>query len=388
MKIGYFVGHFPYDHTVESKNYHCGGAENAAYCLALEMSKKYELEIFTTSTNSKDSIETYENILIHRYGTNFRLLSSNISLGMFSKPAKHDVDIVHIHFDIPPGPLAGLKFAKKKNIPLVVTYHGDWVGSYGGIIRRAGVAFQNRYMVDKILLHADVIISPSRHYINESNFLGKYKDKIVVIPNGVNLKDFDIPYDKEECRRKLNLPVNKKIVLFLSYLSPYKGPDILIKAMTRIVKAIPDTELVFVGKGAMMTELKALSEILQIEKNVIFTGFVDDDLRAFYYKAADVFCLPSTLNTEVFPLVLLEASASGLPMVVSDLETFNCIIEEGCNGLISKKRDDKNLADAIIFLLENEDIRKKMGIVARNKVEIYSWGNIAEETEKIYDSLI
>ena len=111
-------------------------------------------------------------------------------------------------------------------------------------------------------------------------------------------------------------------------------------------------------------------------------------MKPFYYKAADIFCLPSTMTTEVFPLVLLEASASEIPMVVSDLNTFKCIVENGYNGIIARRGDPEALANAIIYLLENEDTRKKMGKNARKKVEKYTWERIAEMTEKVYQMVL
>ena len=388
MRIGYFITHFPYEYRVNNedfKQYHCGGAEIAAYYLAINMAKRgYEIDVFTTSASSKTAIEKHENMKIYRYGTNSRLLTSNISFGMFRKPIKHNVDIIHTHFDIAPGPLAGLRYAKKKKVPLVVTYHGDWQESFGSFIRRMGITFHNKYLVDKILSYADVIISPSEPYIDESKFLRNYRDKIVVIPNGINLGEFNVRYSKKECRERLGLPLNKKILLYFGYLSPYKGPDVLVNAMPKIMEEVPDAELVFAGKGVMRDELEMLSKSLGVEKNVRFTGFVEDNLKPLYYKAADVFVLPSTMSTEVFPLVLLEASASRLPMVVSDLDTFKCIIEENYNGILTKRNDENDLADAIICLLENEDARKEMGENAREKAEDYSWERIAEETEKVY----
>ena len=388
MKIGYFVTKFPYGQRFDHYSY--GGASLAAYYLAIEMAKRgHEIDVFTTSIDSKDSIEKYKNMTIYRYGTNFRVLTSNISFGMFRKPIKHDVDITHVHFDIPPGPLAGLGYAKRKNVPLIVTYHGDWVESFGGFIRRVGVAFHNKYQVDKLLSYADVIISPSEYYINESRFLRKYRDKIIGIPYGINLSDFEISYSKEECRKNLGLPLDKKILLYVGYLSPYKGPDVLVKAMPRIVKIVPNVELIFVGKGVMREELERLSKRLGVEKNVRFVGFIGDvTIKTLYYKAADVFCLPSTMSTESFGIVNLEAMACGTPIVASKIGGIPDVVRDGENGLLAPPMDPEALADVLIYLLENEDVREEMGKNGRKKVEDYSWEKYAEETEKVYKRVI
>jgi len=239
-----------------------------------------------------------------------------------------------------------------------------------------------------VLSSADVIVSPSEHYISESRFLGKYKDKTITIPNGINLNDFDIQYSKEECRKKLGLATEKHIILFLGKLAPYKSPHLLVKAMPTVISKFPNVEVVFVGDGRLKQQLKELSRRLGVEKSIRLTGFVEEGLKPFYYKAADIFVLPSTMRTEVFPLVLLEASASGLPMIVSDLKTFRCIIEDGWNGLFTKRDDYKSLGDAIIYLLENEDLRKTMGRNAKEKVKAYSWEKIAEKYEEVYQRLV
>jgi len=371
------------------QQYVCGGSVLATYYLALEVAKRdYEIKIFTTSYDSKDFVEEYDNLKIYRYGTNIKLLTSNISLGLFYKPFVHNVDIVHVSFDIPPGPFAGLRYAKKKNLPLVVTYHGDWEESYGNIFRRLGVTFHNKFLVDKILSYAKVIISPSGAYVGASRFLRKYKDKIVVIPNGINLEEFNIPYPKEECRRKLGLPINKNILLFFGYLSPYKSPDILLKILPKILKEIPNTLLVFAGSGVMKEELERLSAKLNVDENAKFVGFVGKKWRALYYKAADIFCLPSTMSTECYPLAILEAMACGVSIVASKIGGIPDVINDRENGLLVSPRDSEKLADAIIYLLENKDARERMEKKGREKVEEYSWERIAEETKKVYDQVI
>ena len=387
MKIGYFINHFPY--KINYSQYWCGGSGNVAYYLATHMALRgHEISIFTTSIDSNASIEQYENINIYRHSTNFRIKNASMSLSMFLNATKYKVDIVHAHLTGSVNEFIIQRYTKRKNTLLIVTYHGDPEKNMGGIIYKTGVYFYVKYILDKVLSRADVIISPSEYYIDESIFLGKYRDKIVVIPNGINIDEFDIVYSKEECRKKLGLPFNENIILFVGTLSLYKGPDVLLKAMLKVIKNIPNAKLVFVGGGPMRKGLEMQSRKLGVEKHVIFAGFVEENLKSLYYKAADVFCLPSTMKSEVFPVVFLEASASGLPMVVSNLDTFKCIIDEGYNGIVTKRGDENNLAGAIIYLLENEGVREKMGKNAKEKVKDYSWGKIAEMTEKVYEGLI
>jgi glycosyltransferase involved in cell wall biosynthesis len=302
---------------------------------------------------------------------------------------KYDVDIVHIHNTTAPGVIAGMIYAKKKRKPIVVTHHGaEKFSNFGSVIRRISVFLYVNFLVDKIFSYADAIICPSAYFINDSRYLKKYKEKIKIVPNGINLDAFNIPISKEECRKKLKLPSETDIILFLGALIPKKAPDILLRAMSKIVKKRSDVILILAGSGIMRENLEKLSEKMGIKNNIKFVGFVEEYLKPLYYKAADIFVLPSTMSTEVFPIVLLEASASGLPMIVSDLNTFRCIIEERYNGLFAKRKNEENLADVIIYLLENKDIQKEMGKNAKKKVRDYSWEKIAEKTEKVYTDLI
>jgi len=387
MKIGYFSSKYPYSYS--SPNYICGGSVLATQSLVNEISKKgHDINVFTSSQDSKSHFETNGNIEIYRYGTNLNLMSSNISIGLFRESLKNDVDVVHVSFDIPPGPFAGLRYAKKKDIPLVVTYHGDWDASYGSFMRKIGVSITNKLIIDKLLSFADVIISPSKRYLEVSDYLSKYEDKIEVIPNGVYLNEFDINISKRECRSVLNLPLEDKIILFFGYLSPYKSPDILLKALKKILENISNVTLVFAGSGVMMKELKRLSIDLGVKENVKFVGFVEKDKKPFYYKAADIFCLPSSRKTESFGIVNLEAMASGIPVVGSNFGGIPDVVKDGENGLLVPPNDIDSLVNALIKLLNNQKERKEMGLNGKNKAKMYSWDNIANETNEIYNKVI
>ena len=395
MKIGYFINHFPYENcfndTEHFRQYWCGGAENDAYNLATNMALRgHKISIFTTSIDSKPSIEQYENIDIYRHPTNFRIMNRNISCSLFLESAKCQVavDVIHAHLTNSVNEFIIPRYIKRKKKPLIVKYHGDPERNMGGIIYKTGVFFYAKYILDNVLSRADVILSPSEYYINESRFLGKYRDKIVVIPYGINIGEFDIPYSKEECRDKLGLPIDMNILLFVGNLSPYKGPEVLVKAMQKIIKEVPNTKLIFAGSGGLREELQMLSKKLGVEKYVKFAGFVEKMVKTMYYKAADVFCLPSTMNAESFGIVNLEAMACGVPIVSSTIGGIPAVVRDGENGLLVPPKDSEALADAIIYLLGNEDVREKMGKSGRKKVEDYSWEKIAEMTEKVYEELI
>ena len=387
MKIGYFINHFPY--KVNYSQYWCGGSGNVAYNLATHMALRgHEISIFTTSIDSNASTEQYENISIYRHSTNFRIKNSSMSLSMFLNATKYKVDIVHAHLTNSVNEFIIPRYIKRKNIPLIVTYHGDPEKNMGGFIYKTGVSFYAKYVLDKVLSRADLVISPSEYYIDESRFLGKYRDKIVVIPNGINIKDFDIAYSKKESRKKLGLPFDENIILFVGTLSLYKGPDILLKAMLKILENIPNSKLVFVGSGPMREGLEKQSKKLSVEKYVIFAGFVEEGLKPLYYRATDIFVLPSIMNTESFGIVNLEAMACGVSIVASKIGGIPDVVKDMENGLLVPPKDSNALADAIIYLLENENVRERMGRNGRKKIKNYSWERIAEETEEIYKELI
>ena len=361
-----------------------GGVENGTYQLAKQMAKKgHDVFVFTTSDNGGDSYEEYGNIHIHRYSKNFSIGRAPISFGSLYKPIISGIklDIVHARMGNLPVPLTGYWYSRRHSVPYIVSYHGDWDATFGSPGRRVGVFLFNNLLCDYILSNADKIIALSKEHAHESKILGKYLDNIVVIPNGLNPEEFEIPYTKEQCRENLGLPGKAKIILFLGSLTPIKAPDILVKSMKIVLDSIPDAYLVIAGDGPMEQELIELTERLGIGASVRFTGFVSDE-KSQYYKAADIFVLPS--RHEAFGNVLLEASASGLPIVVSDIRSVRAIVDEECNGLFAQIDDEVDFAQKIVYLLRNEVVRREKGANAREKCEPFTWDAIATKTERLY----
>jgi len=382
MRLGHFVSLFP-DRNREIEVY---GAGRVAYHLCNMLAQKgHEVHVFAPF--KRDLIEDYGSMTVHFYKSFLRLGVMNVSCKLLYKPTGYNVDIAHVHYDTPISVIAGLRYAKKKKVPLVVTWHGDWMENYGGVIRRLGIYLFNRYFVDKFLSCTNVIITPSSYYIQESRFLKRYEDKVVEIPNGVNIDYFAVPYSKDECRERLGLNNGKNVVLYLNALYPLKGPRILLKAIPKIMKEHKDTIFVFVG-GGDVNKYKEISEEMGVRKHVRFTGYVEENVKPLYYNASDVFVLPSIETFESFGIVNLEAMACGVPLVASKIGGVPDVVKNGENGLLVPPKNSDALGDAIMSLLENEEIRKKMGKKGKEMVKNYAWDKVAEMTGRVYEDLI
>jgi glycosyltransferase involved in cell wall biosynthesis len=393
MKIGYFIGHFPYIKLLNNinyiKKYAHGGTEMAAYHLAVNMAKRgNQIDVFTSSIDSKNSDEIYPNMTIHRHATSFKVASANASLKLIYKPLNYDLDIIHAHSPIPYSDLPALLYAKRKKVPFILTYQFDGQETGGSFTRNKGVSLYNKFFINKVLDAANVIIATTKSFANESPFLKKYKKKIVVIPNGINVEEITTSYTKDESRNILGLPLDSHIILFLGSLVPYKGPDILLKAFEIIKKDFPSTKLIFAGRGSMIDELRDLSKKMGLDNDVTFQGFVKEELKPLYYRSSDIFCLPSTTMAESFGIVNLEAMASGVPIVASNLGGIPDIVKHGENGLLSKPCDIHSLADALTCLLNDDILRKKMGNNGIMFADNYTWKKIAKETEELYTNTL
>jgi len=386
MRIGYFITHYPYEKHYD--NYFCGGMEVAASSLAVNMANKgHEISIFTTSFDSNDSVEKHENMKIYRYGANFRIGQANMSFALLRKPLAYDIDIVHAHAGNPPAPIAALRYARNKKKPLVVTYHMDAQTSWGGIIRRTSVFFYNKFLLNYVLSNSKSIISPSKNFLDSSIFLANHKNKVSVIPNGIDTDTFIVPYSKAECRKKLGFLDKEYIILFIGSLSPHKSPDVLLRTMPALKQKMPNIRLIIVGEGVLKNQLKITSKELCVENEVNFVDYVDNQQRkAMLYKSSDVFVLPST--QESFGIVILEAMASGIPVIATAIGGITNLIQDGQTGLLVPVQNPEILAVTIEKLLRNCELRQKLSKEGRLKANEYAWPKIADQTEVLYRKVI
>lgn len=395
MKIGYFTTAFPFKNPLNgkiTKPYIGGGVGEVVYNLAIQLAQKgHEVFIFTSSyLDSEDSIEDYGNIKIFRYKNNYTIGQKlAISINSIYKPIISNItlDIVHVHLGNLPLPLTGYLYSKVKKKPLVITYHADWVGGFGGAVRRIGVFIFNKYLGNILLSNADLIFALSKNQIESSKLLSKYHSKTMVVPNAINLDEFNDSIPKEKAREKLNIPDNKKVILFVGSLNPIKSPHILLESMRIIIKEIPTAYLIILGDGSCRYKLESICHKFDLTTHVQFSGFIADSYtKNLYYRSADIFVLPS--KSESFGIVLLEASACGLPLIVSDLKSLQTIVKNGKNGFFSKYGDSNDFANKILCLLNNNSLRERMSENSKEMSTRFSWIHIAEKTESAYKNLL
>jgi len=381
LRIGLFTDYFI------TQGAYAGGVGRAVWHLARELSKKgHQVFVFTCSTSRRDVIYRYGSLTVISYARTMRVMNTDLSAKLIYEPLRYDVDVVNAQS----GTLsfiAAFLYSLLKKKPLIFSHRGDPVENYGGLFRRLCVTFWCRHVFPRLLRCVDVIVALSEQIVEKSRFLRSYKAKITIIPNGILPSYADVNWTKNEAKRIIGVPTNTKVVLFVGSLVELKGPHILLKAMKEVVVKVPNVVALFVGPWmGRRIILKNQVKRLGLEDHVIFTGSLPHEKLRLYYKAADVFVLPSF--SEGFPNVLLEASSFGLPLVVSNLKQLEAIVIDGFNGLLAEKGNVKDFAEKIVQVLIDNRLREKLGRNSRSSSKRYSWQEIADKYEKLYETLI
>ena len=187
--------------------------------------------------------------------------------------------------------------------------------SLHGRIAHALHISSRRWIERKALRQSDRIVALSRFTCDKLLQVYGYKnDDITMIPAGVDLKRFHPAVDKRTVRERLGLPKDKMILLTVRNLEPRMGLENMIRAMREVVKSLSEIILIIGGAGPLKEDLELLSHRLDLRSYIQFMGFIPEDDLPDYYRAADLFILP-TVELEGFGLIALEAMASGTPVL-------------------------------------------------------------------------
>ncbi|MDR3583410.1 MAG: glycosyltransferase family 4 protein [Candidatus Pacebacteria bacterium] len=360
----------------------------------LELSKKLvanhgcEIDIFTMNFldengNSQPKISELKNgkIRIIRTGKirsfNFRdriFWMFELVRAVKKNHRERKYDVIHAHANLPGIP--GKILSELLKIPVIYTVHGSGVESmysmYGKNIKSFIMLQLEDFLHRKIKYSKE--ISVDRRILKSKN----RNKNVSVISNGVDMEKYD----------SISWPeVNVFKIIFVGRLHTQKGIDYLLDAINKIKKKLPLTcELHIIGDGELKHHLENKIKKYGIEKIVKLRGKISGMKLVNEYKSSQLFILPSLFEGQ--PLTLLEAWASRLPVIVTDVGDNKFFVQDGVNGYIIPPQDTDILSQQILEAMKNPNL-KELGENGYALVkEKYNWENVAKKTYGIYTQII
>ena len=307
----------------------------------------------------------------------------------------YDADVFEIHNNSAYGLPDLLEKLGKKN-PVIHMIHGPLADEYEQGLRNEHQTLRmklaNKFMKyqakqeEAMAKKATQIVAVSNY--SKGKILAHYdldKNRIQVIPNGVDIRKFR-PTDITEARIQLNFS-NDPIVLFVGGLVPRKGLLKLVEVAKKVVNEQTKARFVIVGDGPLRGQLDQSLKAAGLTGNFIFLRNVEEDKLAAVYNAADVFVLPSIQEGQ--GIVLLEAQACGKPVVAFGVGGVNETVLQNQTGFLLEPDDIEGMANKLLELLGNNDLRQKMGAAGIKFVtENYTWDLCAQRMLNLYKEVL
>ena len=285
---------------------------------------------------------------------------------------KFSFDIIDSHFVYPDG-FAAVLLGKALKKPVVLSARGSDINQF--------TRFKSiKPMVRYALNHADHVISVCDALKQEMVALGINDDKISVIPNGVDSKQF-YPVDKKEARKKLSLPIDKKIILSVGSLIPLKGFHVILNAFPKLLQEDSNIHLYIIGEGHFRSSLEKQIEALNLTQQVTLVGECPNPELRMRYSAADVFCLAS--SREGWANVIMESLSCGTPVVATNVGGAPEILTSTDIGMLVDRTPDA-LYNALKRALETTWDRKRI----RDHVKDRNWLTAADEVNSVFRNVL
>ena len=275
-----------------------------------------------------------------------------------------------------------LKILKK---PYIITIHG---------IPKSPLYLGNKLLKYAFLLYAKLIgrktietamkvTAISKAIAKETITYGARPEQVVVIPNGI-APNYANNVKQGEFRKKYNISPDKKIILCIGRLHPRKGFQYVIVAMPRILKEDANTILVIMGDGPYKKVLEVLAKKLGVKRNILFTGYVDEQTKKEALADTDIVIIPSL--TEPFGLVALEAIVMGKPIIVSNVNGLREIVEP-LKEILIDPRNTNEIASKVRVLLRDAKLRSEIVAQLRSKLQQFFWDNIIQKYVEVYNEV-
>ncbi|WP_129543968.1 glycosyltransferase family 4 protein [Serratia sp. 1D1416] len=353
-----------------------GGIEQVIYQLAEGgVEKGVSTDVLSVTPADKDSCEVISQHTAHKVRQDFSIASNPFSLRVIKKfkELSEQADIIHYHFPWPYMDLVHFLSGVKK--PTVVSYHSD-------IIRQKNLLRLYKPLMHLFLRKVDCIVATSPNYVATSDVLETFKNKVTVIPIGLDKATYPVP---EQSRLdKWQRQIGQPFFLFIGTLRYYKGLHILLEAAIGA-----DYPIVIVGAGPIESELREQAQNLGL-KNVHFLGALPDEDKTALLMLCYGIVFPSHLRSEAFGISLLEGAMYRKPMISSEIGTGTTFINiDNQTGLVIPPSDPSALRKAMDKLWGNPRLAEQFGNKAYERYEeMFTSKQMVEEYTKIYRSLL
>lgn len=360
-----------------------GGMGGVAYEYVERLrARGYNVHVFTIKDQEVEDDPRY----VHRIPGVIHIGNASVLPSLFHRLS--GFSLVHLHYPFFGGaePVIVRK-AMRADQGLVMTYHMD--AAAGGV---KGALFQahRRLLFPWLVNRVDRILVSSLDYAKHSALEElSVSDRVEEHPFGVELDRF-FPGDSSELREKYSISHSTPVILFVGGMDSahaFKGIPELFQALHALRSY--DWHAVLVGEGNLKESYKQQAKEMELDSRMTFAGNVSKEELPEHYRMADFHVFPSTKRAEAFGLVALEAAASGVPSIASDLPGVRTVVLDGDTGLLVPPGNVEKLQEAILLLLEQVDLRKKFGFSARvNAEHKYAWDPLIDRLEETYQSVL
>lgn len=365
-----------------------GGGGIATRDLAIEWVKDAQVDVVTSSFEDLKKFEVMDNVNVYRvkiFNRKSRDAATFISMltylpGAFIKGfrlfRKHRYSVINTHFVVPSGPV-GYLLGKIFRVPNIVSLHGGEIYDPSKKYSPHKNKFYS-FIVKYLLNKADAIVAQSSNTRNNTIKYYNPEKEIDIIP-----LPFHPPVLPKTSRKELNLNDDDFIIITCGRLVKRKALDVVISALSKV--NTDKVKFLIMGDGPEKDYLKQLSNELNLDKNVLFLGFVDEEKKFRYYNVADVFALTSL--HEGFGIVYMEAMYCGLPVICSNNGGQTDFLKHRENAIIIDVGDIEACAEGIRELMENKVLYKNMAENNKKDVEIFFAKSIADRYIRIFNNL-
>ncbi|MEE9291544.1 MAG: glycosyltransferase family 4 protein [Acidobacteriota bacterium] len=300
---------------------------------------------------------------------------------------RHPVDLIYQRFDA--GNHAGVALSRRFGVPFVLEYNGSevWIADHWAQPLGWRSIFVGLEEIN--LRHADLIVVVSEALRAQLVERGVEPERIIVRPNGVDPERYRPDLDGSAVRRRHDLE-GRTVIGFIGTFGLWHGATVLARSAVRLLRERPDVRFLFVGDGAQRGEAEAILAAAGLRHAVVFTGLVPQEEGPAHLAAMDILAAPHVPNADGTPFFgsptkLFEYMAMGRGIVASRLDQIGTVLEDGRTALLTDPGDERSLESALIRLVDDPDLRERLGAGARGRaLEKHTW---TTHVEGIIDAL-